>query len=117
MPYLKLFLAVYLHFLLEQFFDAVNPIINSPLEISVPYGQSWELSLKDRTTVLSDNANNLTLAGVLTSVTKDNVPPGHTWTVIPLVNNSNQTFGYQVSISANGTRKLWFWCSMHCTYH
>ena len=84
-------------------FDAVNPIINSPLEISVPYGQSWELSLKIETTVLSDNANNLTLAGVLTSVTKDNVPPGHTWTVIPLVNNSNQTFGYQVSVSANGT--------------
>ena len=84
-------------------FDAVNPIVNSPLEISIPYGQSWELSLKIETTILSDSLNNLTISGVLTTITKDNIPPGHTWTVIPLVNNSNQTFGYQVSASANGT--------------
>lgn len=84
-------------------FDPLNPVVASLLEISAPYGQNWELSLKIETSILSDGANNLTTSGILKSVTKDNTPPGHVWDVIPLVNNSNQTFGYQISASSNGT--------------
>lgn len=83
-------------------FDPLNPIVNSLLEIS-SYGDSWEYSIKVETTILSDSLNNLSIAGISKTVTKENIPPGHVWMVIPQVNNSNQTFGYQVSISSNGS--------------
>lgn len=83
-------------------FDPISPIVNSLLEIS-SYGDTWEYSIKVETTILSDEFNNLTLAGISKSITKENIPPGHSWSVSPQVNNANQTFGYQVSISSNGT--------------
>lgn len=83
-------------------FDPINPVVNSTLEIS-SYGDTWEYSIKLETTILSDAANNLTLSGIAKTITKENIPPGHSWNVIPQVNNSNQTFGYQVAISSNGT--------------
>ena len=72
------------------------------MEIS-SYGDSWEYSLKIETTILSDNSNNLTISGIAKTITKESIPPGHTWNVIPQVNNSNQTFGYQIAISSNGS--------------
>ena len=83
-------------------FDPLDPIVNSILEIS-SYGDSWEYSLKIETTILSDNSNNLTISGIAKTITKESIPPGHTWNVIPQVNNSNQTFGYQIAISSNGS--------------
>jgi len=83
-------------------FDSINPIVNSLLEIS-SYGNTWEYSIKLETTILSDATNNLSISGIAKTVTKENIPPGHSWNVVPQVNNSNQTFGYQVSISSNGT--------------
>jgi hypothetical protein len=83
-------------------FDPINPIVNSILEIS-SYGDTWEYSIKLETTILSDAANNLTISGIAKTITKENIPPGHSWNIIPQVNNSNQTFGYQVAISSNGT--------------
>ena len=83
-------------------FDAINPVVNSSLEIS-SYGNTWEYSVKLETTILSDAANNLSISGIAKTVTKENIPPGHSWNIVPQVNNSNKTFGYQVAISSNGT--------------
>lgn len=86
-------------------FNPSQSIVNGAVEIT-SYGLYWEYSLEIITTCLSDNSNNLTLAGVSKTVLKDNVPVGHIWNVYPTVNNSQQTFGYQVEITANTTLEL-----------
>lgn len=83
-------------------FDPFSSIVNEELEIITP-GQYWEYSTEITTTCLSDSTNNLTLAGISKVILKDNVPLGHEWSVLPTVNNTTKTFGYQVQITSNGT--------------
>lgn len=83
-------------------FNPSQSIVNGTVELR-NYGQYWEYSAEIITTCLSDSTNNLTLAGVVKTVLKDNVPVGHTWNVEPIVNNTQKTFGYQVEISTNGS--------------
>jgi hypothetical protein len=83
-------------------FNPSQSIVNGSVELR-NYGLYWEYSLEIITTCLSDSSNNLTLAGVSKTVLKDNVPVGHVWSVYPIVNNTQKTFGYQVDISTNGS--------------
>jgi hypothetical protein len=82
-------------------FNPSQSIVNGTVEIT-SYGLYWEYSAEVVTTCLSDENNNLTLAGVSKTVLKDDVPVGHTWNVVPTANNTEKTFGYQVEINTNG---------------
>jgi hypothetical protein len=86
-------------------FNPSQSIVNGILEVT-SFGLYWEYSAEIITTCLSNNSNNLTLAGVSKTVLKDNIPVGHTWNVYPIVNNTQKTFGYQVQISTNGSLEL-----------
>jgi len=86
-------------------FDAVSAIVNGSVEIT-SYGLYWEYSLELSTTCLSDSTNNLSLAGTSRTVLKDNVPPGHTWEIEPIVNNVNKTLSYQITITSNSSIEL-----------
>lgn len=83
-------------------FNPVASIVNGVVELE-NYGLYWEYSVEVTTTCLSDSSNTLSLAGVSKTILKDNVPVGHTWNINPVINNTAKTFGYQVSISSNGT--------------
>ena len=83
-------------------FNPVASIVNGIVELE-NYGLYWEYSVEITTTCLSDSSNILSLAGVSKTVLKDNIPVGHVWNINPVVNNTTKTFGYQVSISSNGS--------------
>lgn len=83
-------------------FNPIESIVNGNVELE-NYGLYWEYSIEITTTCLSNSTNILSLAGISTTILKDNIPPGHTWEVYPTINNVTKQFGYQVNISSNGT--------------
>lgn len=86
-------------------FDNVSPIVNGTVEYT-QYGLYWELSAEVSTTCLSDASQTLILAGVSKTILKDNIPLGHTWDIEPFINNTTKEFGYQITITSNGSIEL-----------
>lgn len=88
--------------------------IGTPVSVTDPtlgdvefinYGRKWELALKIDTAILTDNITDQTLsiAAVSSTIVRDNVPPGHTWTLVPSVNQTTKEFSFQATVSSNGT--------------
>lgn len=83
-------------------FNPSQSIVNGYVEIT-SYGLYWEYSAEITTTCLSDSSNTITIAGISTTILKDNIPVNGEWIILPTANNTNKSFGYQVSVSTNGT--------------
>jgi len=92
-------------------FDTVSPLdTNFPvllqnLEVT-SYGLNWEFATKIESAVLSDSTNVLTLSASNVIIVKDNVPPGHDWNIIPVVNNTTKEITFQPSISTTSDIEL-----------
>ena len=80
--------------------DINNPVLQQELTIT-SYSAHWEYAIKVESAVLSDTSNTLTLAAVNRTVVKDNVPPGHTWDIVPVVNNATDILTFSPSYSSN----------------
>lgn len=85
--------------------DINLPVIGEELEIT-SYSDNWDYAVKLETAILSDSSNNLSIAATSTSIVRDNVPPGHTWTIAPLVNNTTKEVTFTPSYTANSTIEL-----------
>lgn len=83
--------------------SAVDPTLGNVEFTS--YGRKWELALKIDTAILTDNLadQTLSIAAVSSTIVRDNVPPGHTWTLVPSVNQTTKEFSFQATVSSNGT--------------
>ena len=88
--------------------------IGTPINASDPtlgnaeftnYGRKWEYAIKLETAILTDDVadQTLSIAAVSSTIVRDNVPPGHTWTLVPGVNQTTKEFSFQASVSSNGT--------------
>ena len=90
-------------------FDITTPINSSdPTTGTVEftnYGRKWETAIKIETAILTDDVadQTLSIAAVSATIVRDNVPPGHTWTLTPSVNQTTKEFSFQASVSSNGT--------------
>lgn len=80
--------------------DINNPVLLQELEI-ISYPFNWEYAIKIESAMLSDSSNTLTLAAVSRSVVKDNIPPGHSWDVVPVANNATKTLTFSPSFASN----------------
>lgn len=85
--------------------DVNLPVLQQNLEI-ISYGDSWEYAVKIESAVLSDVNNNLSLSASSLSVVKDNVPPGHAWSIIPVVNNTTKELTFTPSVSTTSDIEL-----------
>ena len=85
--------------------DINLPVLSEELEIT-SYPINWEYAVKIEAAVLSDSSNNLSVSASLLNVVKDNIPPGHTWGIIPVVNNTTKELTFTPSYSSNTTIEL-----------
>ena len=83
--------------------DANNPTLGDVEFTS--YGSKWEYAIKIETAILTDNVadQTLSIAAISSTIVRDNVPPGHTWALVPSVNQTTKEFSFQASVSSNGT--------------
>lgn len=83
--------------------DAVNPTLGT-VEFT-NYGRKWEYAIKIESAVITDDAadQTLSIAALSSNIVRDNVPPGHTWTLVPSVNQTTKEFSFQATVSSNGT--------------
>lgn len=82
--------------------DQNNPVLLQELEIT-SYSSTWEYAVKIESAVLSDSTNTLTAAAVNKTVVKDNIAPGHTWDIAPVVNNTTKILTFTPSFTSNTT--------------
>lgn len=80
--------------------DTNNPVLLQELEIT-SYPLTWEYAVKIESAVLSDSNNTLTLAAVNKLIVKDNIPPGHSWDINPVVNDTTKVLTFTPSVSSN----------------
>jgi hypothetical protein len=85
--------------------DTNLPVLNEELEI-VSYSDTWEYAVKIEASVLSDSSNNLSVSASILNVVKDSVPPGHSWSIVPVVNNTTKQLTFTPSYSSNTTIEL-----------
>ena len=85
--------------------DVNNPVLLNELEIT-SYSQTWEYAVKVESAVLSNSSNTLTLAATSKSVVKDNVPPGHSWDIVPVANDSTKSLTFTPSFTSNTSVEL-----------
>ena len=85
--------------------DVNNPVLLNELEIT-SYSQTWEYAVKVESAVLSNSSNTLTLAATSKSIVKDNVPPGHSWDVVPVANDSTKSLTFTPSFASNTSVEL-----------
>lgn len=85
--------------------DINNPVLQQELEVS-SYSLNWEYSIKIEASVLSDSSNNLTISSNLNTIVKDNIPPGQTWAVVPVANNTTKTLTFSPSVATNSSLEL-----------
>ena len=85
--------------------DVNAPILQENLEIT-SYPLNWEYAAKIESAVISSPTQTLTIAATTTTVVKDNVPPGHTWEIIPTVNNVTNVLTFTPSVSSNAGIEL-----------
>jgi len=83
--------------------DAANPTLGDVEFTS--YGNKWEYAIKIESAVLTDDVadQTLSIAAISSTIVRDNVPPGHTWTLVPSVNQTTKEFSFQATVSSNGT--------------
>lgn len=69
------------------------------------YGNKWDYAIEIKSIVFTDDQEDqtLTAGAVSKTIIKDNVPPGHEWSIDPNVNNTNKQFSFQASVSSNGS--------------
>jgi hypothetical protein len=82
-----------------------TPVLSEELEI-ISYSDNWEYAVKIEAAVLSDSSNNLSVSASLLNVVKDNIPPGHTWGIVPVVNNTTKQLTFTPSYSSNTSIEL-----------
>jgi len=84
-------------------FDELNPTLGT-VEFT-NYGSKWEYAIKIETAVLTDDLpdQTLSIAAVSSTIVRDNVPPGHEWSLVPSVNQTTKDFSFQASVTTNGT--------------
>jgi len=58
--------------------------------------EDFEYALELKVVILSDGSNNLTLSATQKNVIKENIPSVDSWLVDPHINNTQNTFSYQV---------------------
>lgn len=80
--------------------DVNLPVLLQELEV-VSYSSIWEYAIKIESAVLSNSNNTLSLAAVSKTIVKDNIPPGHTWEVNPIVNDTTKILTFTPSVSSN----------------
>lgn len=85
--------------------DINLPVLLEELEIT-SYSDNWEYAVKIEAAVLSDSSNNLSVSASLLNVVKDNIPPGHTWGIVPVVNNTTKELTFTPSYSSNTSIEL-----------
>jgi len=85
--------------------DINLPVLEQSLEVT-SYSATWEYAVKIESAVLSDGNNDLSLAAISKSVVKDNIPPGHTWDIIPVVNNTTKEVTFSPSVSTTSDIEL-----------
>lgn len=85
--------------------DVNAPILQENLEIT-SYPLNWEYAAKIESAVISSPTQTLTIAASTTTVVKDNVPPGHTWTIVPTVNNVTNVLTFTPSVASNAGIEL-----------
>jgi hypothetical protein len=85
--------------------DLNLPVLQQNLEVT-SYSSDWEYAVKIESAVLSDGANTLTLAAFTKNVVKDSVPPGHTWDIAPVVNNTTKEISFTPSVSTTSDIEL-----------
>jgi hypothetical protein len=78
--------------------DASLPVLQQSLEVT-SYGDNWEYATKIESAILSDDTNFLSLAAISNTIVKDNVPPGHVWNIVPVVNNTTKIITFTPSVS------------------
>lgn len=83
--------------------DAVNPTLGT-VEFT-NYGRKWEYAIKIESAVITDDVadQTLSIAAISSNIVRDNVPPGHTWSLVPSVNQTTKEFSFQATVSSNGT--------------
>ena len=85
--------------------DINNPVLQQELEVS-SYSLNWEYAIKIESSILSDSSNNLTISSNLNTIIKDNIPPGQTWAVVPVANNTTKTLTFSPSVATNSSLEL-----------
>ena len=83
--------------------DTDNPTLGN-VEFT-NYGSKWEYAVKIETAILTDDVadQTLSIAASSSTIVRDNVPPGHTWTLVPSVNQTTKEFSFQATVASNGT--------------
>ena len=77
-----------------------NPIIGEFLEIT-SYPLNWEQAIKIESAVLSDTLQQLTIAAQSKTVVKDSTPPGQTWDINAIINNTTKVLTFTPSVIGN----------------
>ena len=77
-----------------------NPIIGEFLEIT-SYPLNWEQAIKIESAVLSDTLQQLTIAAQSKTVVKDSTPPGQTWNIDAIINNTTKVLTFTPSVIGN----------------
>ena len=76
-----------------------NAIVGAFLEVT-SYSQNWEQAIKIESAVLSDTLQQLTIAAQNKTVVKDNTPPGQTWDINAIINNTTKVLTFTPSVTA-----------------
>jgi len=77
-----------------------NPIVGAFLEVT-SYPLNWEQAIKIESAVLSDTLQQLTIAAQSKTVVKDSTPPGQTWNVDAIINNTTKVLTFTPSVTGN----------------
>jgi hypothetical protein len=85
--------------------DVNLPVLSQELEVT-SYPLYWEYAVKIESAVLSDSVNDLSISASLSNVVKESIPPGHTWGVTPIVNNTTKELTFTPSYSSNTSIEL-----------
>ena len=77
-----------------------NPIVGAFMEIT-SYPLNWEQAVKIESAVLSDTLQQLTIAAQSKTVVKDSTPPGQTWNIDAIINNTTKVLTFTPSVTGN----------------
>ena len=76
-----------------------NAIVGAFLEVT-SYSLNWEQAIKIESAVLSDTLQQLTIAAQNKTIVKDSTPPGQTWDINAIINNTTKVLTFTPSVTA-----------------
>jgi len=76
-----------------------NAVVGAFLEIT-SFSLNWEQAIKIESAVLSDTLQQLTIAAQNKTIVKDNTPPGQTWDINAIINNTTKVLTFTPSVTA-----------------